>query len=239
VAAVCIKQKNYITFKKKVASLKEKYKEYLKGKEIKCRSIRMSNPKNVTSKFSPEYYFWKYNNGQKLYDNFCEELEKILIDTEFTIISVSVNKENKKSTYPSHNTLLTVIGDLFERIFIYHYIKKIKSSSLIFDSTGRIDDKVIKESYEKFLQYGSWFIGKEKMAGIPLRKEIYPLNSESCMGIQLADLCAYPIKRHVEKPGENSDFFKKVIVKKLCNDVRDEITKKTIKMGIKVSLRKR
>ena len=235
VVSIIIIQKEYLVFKKNLQALRLKYHKYLLGREIKSRSIRRSNPKGVDPKDPPEYDFWKFSEGQEQYNSFCLELKEIVKNTNFKIISASTDKSIAKKLYPHKNILLTIMIDLWERILIHHYLEKIKKSYIVFDPTGRVDDKTIRNSYQDFRINGSWFISVVRLKVVNLHKHIYSFTSESSAGIQLADYCAYPIKRYVDDYIEGT-FFKEIIKPKLYPDVTDKKTGKRIKMGIKVSL---
>lgn len=235
VASVVIVQKEYLVFKSGLLALKNKYKKYLDDKEIKSRSIRRANPKGVDPEDPPDYDFWKYPEGQEKYENFCIEMKELVKKTDFKIISVSTNKEKAQKLHPSKDILKTVMTDLWERLFIHHYLAKIKNSHIVFDPTGRLDDQTIVSSYDNFRAHGSWFIDAERLTIANLKKHIFSYSSDASPGIQLADYCAYPIKRYVEE-NKGGPFFEEVIKPKLCRTASDRKTGKNIMMGIKISL---
>lgn len=234
VVSVLIRQTEYLKFKVKIRSLKNKYSKYLLGLEIKSTWIRRSNPKNIDQNQLPPYDFYKYEEGIDLYYQFCNDLKVIIKDTDFEIISVTTNKELANKLYPHLNILLTLLSDLWERIAIYHAINNIKSSSLVFDSLGKLDDQSILDAYDNFFQNGTRYIDQGVLGKLKLKSKIFSLNSESSIGIQLADYCAYPIKKRAEKG--TSDFFEEVIKPKLCNLASDRRNGKTISLGRKISL---
>jgi hypothetical protein len=232
--SVLIRQRDYLIFKDGLSALRRKYSQYLLGREIKSRSIRRSNPRGIDLADPPEYEFHKHPEGQQLYEEFCADMKKLIASTPFEIVSVTVDKEFALKKYPHIHILSTVLTDLWERLFIYHYKEKIKNSRIIFDPTGRLDDEVVRSSYVAFKKYGSWFIDQDLVKKVSLYKRVFSFNSEASAGLQLADYCAYPIKRYVE--GGPGPFFKEVIEPKLCKNVRDKRSGKKICLGIKRSL---
>lgn len=235
VAAVIIRQKEYVKFKRKLFRLEQIYAPYLNKRELKSRLIRMSNPQSkITDKslLKETYEFRDFPNGQVIYDKFCQDIKKLIHATKFTIISVSTDKI-KKQLYPEKVILLEIIQDLWERIYIHHVVKKVKKSSCFFDDTQALN-KVIQKSYEQFLADGTRYVNPSKPKA-NLAKMVFPVKSHSSKGLFLADYCAYPIKQRFEN-GNESTFFKEIIKPKLHGSVTDVRTKKLIAMGLKLSL---
>jgi hypothetical protein len=230
-----IKDSEYKKFKEELHALKTKYNQYINNKEIKSRSIRRSNPLQVDPSEPPDYDFWRFEEqGKRDYHTFCVELEKVVTDTTFDVISVSVDKIFAQSRYPYSNILNTMMTDLWERIFICHVICKVEKSRIFFDPQLSITDEVLKQTYERFIGSGSWFIKPEDLGKVNLYKNIFSPDSEASCGIQLADYCAYPIKRYVETG--RYGFFTRAISPKLHRAAMDKRRNKNIFMGIKKSL---
>lgn len=234
-AAVVFDDKEYKTFKEKVGAIRRKYKKYVGTKEFKSHSIRRSNPKNITETDIDIYDFHKYGEeGTEAYKDFCNDFKRIVSQTGFKIISVSTDKVLAQKLYPNIDVLTTLLTDLWERIFICHHLEKPKKSRIFFDPQLNLTDATLKETYTNFVKSGSRFIDKSSVDQTNLYNNVFSPSSADCVGIQLADYCAYPIKRHVES--QNYDFFNKIVLPKLHTNVKDTIRNRRIMMGLKVSL---
>lgn len=236
VAAVVMKQSVYIQFKKGLRVIQEKYEPYIHGKEIKSNYIRCSNPKTIKQESKPpEYTFYKERKGQKIYNSFCLEIKELLKSTDFKIISVTVDKEGAGKKYPNFDLHYIMLCDLWERIAIYYALNDKPKIKILFDRTKCNADLVLKKSYKNFKESGTWYWGKERLAVLNLDKDVYSADSERSKGLQLADLCAHPIKKRVEHGSH--EFYSEVIESKIHGRVTDKTTNKTINMGIKKCLR--
>lgn len=234
-AAVVFEDKEYKKFKNRIKEFRLTYQKYLKDNEIKSHSIRRSNPRKIDLTDKHIYGFYKYKEkGERAYRDFCNDLKEVVSDTEFKIISVSTDKVVAQKLYPHVDILTTLLGDLWERIFICHHINKVTKSRILFDPQMSLNDQTLKDSYHNFLKNGSWFVDKDSIAKANLYKNVFSPNSEESLGIQLADYCAYPIKRQAES--QNHKFFNEVIKPKLHKNMRDISRNKYIMMGVKISL---
>lgn len=233
-AATIIKQPAYVKFKSDMHELCHRYEKYLLGKEIKSRYIRYSNPRNGKFEIEPAYEFYKYDDGIKKYNDFNSELKDILKATEYKIVSVSTNRAVAKEIYPHINFHRTLLTDLWERIAIYNYLNGKPKMFILFDPCKANYDEALKDSYFRFIEQGSSYVDKSRLPGLQLNKYVYPCDSENSRGIQLSDLCAYPIKIFAEK--NKSDYFSEMVKPKLYGFVKDKRTGKTINVGMKISL---
>ncbi|HVY36025.1 MAG TPA: DUF3800 domain-containing protein [Candidatus Paceibacterota bacterium] len=234
IAAVVIHQKAYEVFKSRMNAICETYSPYLLNKEIKSNYIRLSNPRTLKEGQTPPYIFYQFPEAQELYDVFCSHIKTLIKETEFEIISVTTNKEHAGQKHPAHSIQQTLLGDLWERIAIFYVINKRPNIKILFDRTKSHYDLILKKSFESFKRFGTWYFPEEVVSQLRLDKDVYSCDSEDSRGIQLVDLCAYPIKKQHEKG--NHDFYAKVIKGKLHTPVTDKRSKKTINMGTKRSL---
>ncbi len=234
IAAVTIRQPDYLIFKSEMNTLCKKYRKYLIDKEIKSSYIRYSNPSNISSTIPPEYEFHKYPEGQEQYLSFNSELKALLEKTNFRVLSVTTNKYLAGIMYPRTNLHYTLMSDLWERIAISIVLNECTRVKIVFDPTKGNADKVVFESYTKFKTRGSSFISDSILKKLNLSKYIFPVDSEASRGIQLADLCAHPIKTYVEHG--NYLFYETVVKLKLHSNAKDRRTEKTVYMGNKVCL---
>lgn len=216
-----------------MVDIRSKYYQYINDLEIKSYFIRRSNPRNASSSHVPKYLFHQCHDGQLKYNSFCNDLKTLVASTPFYIISVNTDKTIAHSKYAHLPLLPTLLVNLWERIAIHGYLEK-KPIKVIFDPRSKIDNRSIINSYQKFREIGSPYVKQSTLSGTNLKKTILPFNSELSYGIQLADYCAYPIRKSLVQPKHN--FFAEVINPKLHPYVRDEKTGKLINMGVKMAL---
>ncbi len=235
-AAVLIYQPEYRKYQQGIKAISDKYKEYLNGEEVKSNSIRRSNPSYVKGEDTPPYSFYlNKEEGQTKFDEFCADLKKLILETDFKVVSVTTNKESAASKYPHINLHHVLLNDLWERISIFIFIQEERPRlNIMFDETRGNADTILVDSYHRFKQYGSWYFSGQKLTDLNLDRSVYPFDSKDCIGIQLADLCAHPIKKQAEN--RNHKFFLEIVRPKLHRQVQDVNTRKRINMGMKISL---
>lgn len=235
-AAVIITPNEYKKYKKGILDISEKYVQYLNGKEIKSNHIRCSNPLYIKDGGKAVFTFYLDKEiGQEKYNEFCTDIKDLILLTDFKIISTTTNKEVAGIRYSSLNLHHVLLNDLWERVSIYYHLQKTKPKMrIMFDATKGDADKILRESYARFKTSGSWYFEGDRLNDLNLDKDVWPHDSEECIGIQLADLCAYPIKKQIET--RSHKFFTDVVNKKLHGNVQDVKTRKRINMGTKISL---
>lgn len=233
-AAVVLAQVDYALYKDAMGALCEKYVKYLQGTEIKSNYIRCSNPKYIKERQTPEYIFYQFDDGQEQYDAFCADLKEVLQAASFQVISVTTNKEVAGQKFPHLPIHDTVLLNLWERISIFSVLNSNPRMRIVFDRTKTVSDQLLKESYQRFIQHGSWYFRAKNLAELKLDRDCYSCDSEDSIGLQLADLIAYPVKKQMEK-GDH-DFFQRIVRGKLHPRAKDNRNGKKIVMGNKLSL---
>lgn len=234
IAAVILRQVDYTAYKYGISELCLKYEKYLQGKELKSNYIRYSNPKAVKEGKTPAYIFNQFDDGLEKYYEFNDELKILIQNTDFSIVSVTTNKEVADQKYPHIPMHETLLCNLWERISIYHMINSRPRMKIVFDRTEGKSDLITKESYQFFKENGSKYFGNQRLAELELGKDVYSAVSDDSLGLQLADLMAYPIKKQLENGG--NDFFSKIVKGKLHPFVTDKKSGKVVMMGTKRSL---
>jgi len=233
---VIVEKQEYKKFKKSLQDIKNKYHIYLNNNEIKSNYIRCSNPKFIKKGDEPKYIFYRAENGQKIYDDFCADIRKLIKETDFQIISTTTNKEEAQNDYPHINFHETLLTDFWERISICYVLKGKPKIKILFDRTKSKQDLTLKNTYKTFRDVGSWYWNEQRINNLELDKDVYSCDSIKSAGIQLADLCAYPIKKHMEL--KNHRFYIDVIKEKIHINAIDKKTGNKVNMGTKMTLSK-
>jgi hypothetical protein len=69
------------------------------------------------------------------------------------------------------------------------------------ESRGRVEDEIIQKRYNRLLDKGSRHITPERFKKRFEKMEFRKKKENDC-GLQIADLCAYPVARHIINPNE-------------------------------------
>lgn len=137
----------------------------------------------------------------KLKENFYEKLNKIIKDAEFKIISVAINKEEyiKKYGKLSKDPYEISLSFLIERSIFYLDSRRQKSLKIIIEKRGKKEDTSLNSHFNRIHSNGTYYLNKNRMKQYDLTVE-FKSKIENINGLQLADLIAYPIAKHVIKP---------------------------------------
>lgn len=133
------------------------------------------------------------------YDYFMERLTNFIDSLDIKIVAsffdkkkhVLKYKENAKEAY------CLSLEFIFERI-----IKMSKTSDkiiVILESRGKEEDKLIHHHIVKLLNHGTYYCSSKEFnifKGVYFNPKLSPDNQKSYYGLEIADLCAYPLYRY-------------------------------------------
>ncbi len=167
---------------------------------------------NLKQKYSPERPIVlhrrdmrKYENGfEFLFDEdlkrkFYYDLNQILRETDYKLISSVVDKESYIKTFgrlggdPYQIALTSVLErtlsqiEEFPQALAHTYI----------EGRGRKEDRIIQERYNTLLNRGSHNVSSERFLAHFDDKLEVRVKTDYEAGIEIADLCAYPVARYV------------------------------------------
>lgn len=136
-----------------------------------------------------------FAENTRLKNSFYEDLGKLLHNLNYLIVSSCILKKQY------NNNLLDHFGKIYEccltfileRVIYYcrdNYIKNIK---IIAESRGKNEDKDLQIAYSRTLAKGTGFISNKKFINLFPKKIIFKKKKENVIGLQIADLIAYPI----------------------------------------------
>lgn len=136
--------------------------------------------------------------------NFYEKLNQILSDADFTIIGSGVNKDSHikkygKSAKDPYNISLSFV---IERL-IFCLDKKTKNCvvDINIEKRGKKEDQQLLDEYNTILDRGTFYVKPERLQ-TKINKFDFSYKKENIIGLQVADLCAYPLAKHVLFPEE-------------------------------------
>ncbi|NDV28618.1 DUF3800 domain-containing protein [Desulfovibrio sp. JC010] len=137
-------------------------------------------------------------------NTFLNELSSFVEQSDFTLISVAINKLNLVSQYTDpQNPYEMAMKYGLERIF--HFLEQNNQEKLkttfIFESRGNREDKDLELEFRRVCDGANW-----RQIPFPFKLKMASKKCNSC-GLQLADLTARPIGQHVLNPFKRSRAF--------------------------------
>lgn len=151
----------------------------------------------------------------KLRHRFYQDLDKIIKNIDFTIISSAVLKTELIKTYgpQANNPYDLSLTFIMERTVFLTDLLKCKQVKVIAEARGKKEDAQLHNQYQITLNNGSTFVSSDRFQGrfvdIDFKKK-----SENILGTQLCDLVAYPMATKIVYPNRENLAFR-VIEKKI------------------------
>lgn len=163
--------------------------------------------------------------------SFYEKLNKIISEAKFTVISVAIDKKRHIEKYGkiAYNPYSICLSYVLERlIFCTDNGALLSKVSIFIEKRGKKEDSQLLAHYNGITDRGTFHVSPDRF-----RKRIDNFSMvakrENNDGLQIADLCAYPIARHVLNSGEPYIPFKIIECKLYCSG-----TGKTDGFGLKI-----
>ena len=149
--------------------------------------------------------------------NFYLDLNSIMTNGEYSIISPVIHKIEHVEKYGSkaQEVYQSSITFLFERCI--KFLEKQKDCDLIeiriaFEKRGKKEDEELKKHITKLLKFGSYYESASKFNKYIKRVDFIE-KSKNLIGLQMADIAAYPIAIHVIYPERPNPAFEIVRAK--------------------------
>lgn len=150
---------------------------------------------------------------------FYERLNKIISEANFTIFGSGVNKEEhiKKYGKGAKDPYALSLSFIMERLIFCLDKKGTKSvTDIQIEKRGKKEDQQLLNQYNKILDSGTYYVTSDR-----LKSEIGKFDSflkrENIIGLQVSDLCAYPLARHILNPPEPYPPFDIIKSKIYCD----------------------
>jgi hypothetical protein len=141
---------------------------------------------------------------------FYADLNKIITETEFTVIAAAIDKleHQKKYGLLADNVYKMSLSFIIERTVFWLDSQPGSNKRLYIgiERRGAKEDKELKSHFQKVLQVGTYYVQASRM--LEYRFSIhFRFKADDVSGLQLSDLVAYPIARHVlDKERANPAF---------------------------------
>ncbi|MDD4531664.1 MAG: DUF3800 domain-containing protein [Candidatus Pacebacteria bacterium] len=151
---------------------------------------------------------------------FYEKLNSILGESDFIVIGSGVNKEEHIKRYGrgAKDPYSLSLSFVVERLMFCLDKKRGDSvADIQIEKRGKNEDQQLLNQYNKILDSGTYYVSPDR-----LKRRIDKFDSafkkENIIGLQIADLCAYPLARHILNPSEPYPPFDIIKSKIYCND---------------------
>lgn len=147
--------------------------------------------------------------------SFYEKLNKIISNSQFTIISVAIDKKKYIEKYGkiANDPYTICLSYILERL-VFCTDRNVSSRvSITIEKRGKKEDAQLLAHYNTVIDRGTFHVSsdrfKKRISSFTMK-----IKRDNDVGVQIADLCAYPIARHVLNSEEPYIPFK-IIERKL------------------------
>ena len=130
--------------------------------------------------------------------SFYEKLNKIISEANFIIISVAIDKKKHIEKYGkiAQNPYSICLSYILERLIFCTDQNKDSTVSIDIERRGKKEDAQLLAHYNSIIDLGTFHVNSDRF-----KKRITEFNmklkKDNNIGLQIADLCAYPIARHI------------------------------------------
>lgn len=153
--------------------------------------------------------------------NFYERINAILANAHFTIIGAGVNKiehikeYGKSARDPYGISLAFIVERLIFCLDAMHDDDAMVDIRI--EKRGRKEDEQLLGQYNAILDKGTYYVQSE-LAKKRISEFQFSSKRDNIIGLQIADLCAYPLARHILKSDEPYVPFQVIEEKIYCNE---------------------
>ena len=143
------------------------------------------------------------------YDKFIGELAKVIENIPITIFSSTINKVEHCYKYPNpHHPYSLCLNFIIER-FVKFFLGHNESAIIVLEQRGKKEDKFILNHLKNLLSNGTNFVEPKyfkKIKGVYFNGKWSKDNSKTYFGLEIADICSYPIHKFVKHKKEDHAF---------------------------------
>ncbi|PIP26723.1 MAG: DUF3800 domain-containing protein [Candidatus Moranbacteria bacterium CG_4_9_14_3_um_filter_40_7] len=152
---------------------------------------------------------------------FYYRLNEIMKKRKFTIIGSGVNKDRhiKKYGKGAKDPYVISLAFIIERLIFY--LDKVDNNAIVdirIEKRGKREDQQLLDQYNTILDTGTYFVSSDR-----IKRRIESFESfykkDNINGLQVADLCAYPLARHVLNSEEPYIPFEIIKDKIYCDNL--------------------
>ena len=188
-------------------------------KELKKLKHKIFNDENIvfhSIKMRKQQGRFKIFQNKPIIDEFYKDIGKIFTDCDYKIISCVIDKEKYRTKYPNKNLAYEdALMFLCERALRQIGLKNQTDSLVVcLEKRTKGKDAALKRVYTSFIRFGTQYVSTDSFK-ICNPKLFFRAKDQNINGLQLADLCAYPIARKCLTPTSPQPTFD-IIERKFC-----------------------
>jgi len=151
---------------------------------------------------------------------FYEDMNLIIKNSKFKIIGVGINKEEYIKRYgkSAKDPYALSLSFIIERLIFYlDELNKEAEVEIIAEKRGMKEDKKLLSQFNSTLDLGTYYVLSDRLKK-KIKKFEFKFKKENIVGLQVADLCAYPLARHLLNSEEPYIPFIIIEEKIYCNN---------------------
>ena len=140
---------------------------------------------------------------------FYNTLEEIMRAGKYTIISAGVKKTeyNKKYGKIGEDVYQVSLSYIIERLIFYmDYLPGNKEVFIYIEKRGKTEDTLLAAHMQKIISRGTFFVKPNRLQTLIKGFRFYD-KKQDIIGLQIADLIAYPTARHIIDPERANPSF--------------------------------
>lgn len=140
---------------------------------------------------------------------FYTTLNKIITEQNFTVIAAGVRKikYNEKYGKIGEDVYQVSLSYIIERLVFYmDDIPGPKEVNIYIEKRGKREDALLAAHLQKIRDRGTFYVNSERLKALIKGFKFYD-KKQDIIGLQVADLLAYPIARHITEPDRANPAF--------------------------------
>jgi len=157
----------------------------------------------------------------ELKTEFYRELNLLLKTSSYCLIGSGIQKEKhiKKYGKGAKDPYALSLSFVLERLIFYlDGLSKDAQVKIFVEERGKKEDHMLLSHFNSIMDRGTYFIDPQRLRR-KVRDFSFHNKQENIVGLQIADLCAYPMARHLLRPQEPYVPFE-IIEKKIYSDMK-------------------
>lgn len=151
---------------------------------------------------------------------FYDDLNSILKEGKYLIIGAAVDKEEHIKRYGkgAKDPYALSFSFILERlIFCLDKMDRNSTIETLAEERGKKEDHLLLAHFNSIMDRGTFYVSSERLKRKIIKFGFYS-KQENIIGLQIADLCAYPLARHLINPAVPYIPFQIIKEKIYCND---------------------
>lgn len=150
---------------------------------------------------------------------FYQELNQILSHGEYCLVGSGIQKEEhiKKYGKGASDPYSLSLSFVLERLIFYlDNVDDQAKVEILVEERGRREDQILLSHFNSILDSGTFYVNPIRLKN-KIKRFSFHAKKENIVGLQIADVCAYPLARHLLYPKEPYIPFKIIESKIYCD----------------------